>query len=392
MSSRFSAFALVASLLVFGALSVALSSGAFAQGDDLWYPGEGVKQDMYVKYRIQEELTNGGRPFEMMLYFQEQDQDGDWIVPTFVVDQGKVIQGTLKLADNMGEIAPGVDVPAELSKYISGYKSSLHWLDGVTTKYDPESLTGVNWGQTASIGGSPIIPSGKETITVPAGTYETTLVMWHKGVDNKVWILNEFPFPIKAETYADVTTGSPPIQYSFELLATGTGKPEAPTSEEQVPTPPLIKITGRGTYEIRIDWEPAEIKPGENVPFTVTLSDSTGFPLERANYDFTVKNANGTVVQEFKNQNAAAQSGTGTHEVQFDAAGRTTITVTINTVNGQPAGGGTFTESVDFDVVVVPEFPVSAAIVAAAVIGLAVVMTRARGTGLGSLFGAKGAI
>jgi hypothetical protein len=61
MSSRFTALALVASLLVFGTLSGVLSSIAFAQGDDLWYPGEGVKQDMYVKYRIQEYDTNNGQ-------------------------------------------------------------------------------------------------------------------------------------------------------------------------------------------------------------------------------------------------------------------------------------------------------------------------------------------
>jgi hypothetical protein len=70
--------------------------------------------------------------------------------------------------------------------------------------------------------------------------------------------------------------------------------------------------------------------------------------------------------------------------VQIDTAGPITITVKINAVSGQTPGQ--FTESVDFNVVVVPEFPISAALVAAVVVGLVVVMTRARG----SLFGAKG--
>ncbi len=74
----------------------------------------------------------------------------------------------------------------------------------------------------------------------------------------------------------------------------------------------------------------------------------------------------------------------------FDSAGGFTASVTINSVSGQ--GTGQFTERADFNMVVVPEFPVSAAIVAAAVIGLVVLMTRAKGTGLGSLFGSKGAL
>ena len=391
MSSRFSAFGLVASVLVLGTLSVIFNSGAFAQGDDLWYPGEGVKQDMYVKYSIQELDTNDGQPFEMTLWFKEQ-QDGDWIVPTFVVDEGKVIQGTLKLSDSMGYLAGGSNVPPEMNDYIGGYSGSLHWVDSFSTKADPRSLTSPNWGRTGSIGGSDLKPSGQETVTVPAGTFETTVLVLHKGqADSKIWIENEFPFPIKALFFTDTTAGAPETQFKFELLETGTGQPEVPTNEVRIPTPPLSRDTPRGTYKISLDWEPAEIKPGENVLFTVTLADNVGFPIERANYDFTVKNANGTVVQEFKNQNAEPLIGTGTHEVQFDAAGRTTITVLINSVRGGQEPGQ-FTESVDFDIVVVPEFPMSIPIIGAALIGLAVVLTRARGTVLGSLFGAKDAL
>lgn len=387
MSSRFLAFALVA-LLVFGASSVALGGNAHAQEDDLWYPGEGVKQDMYVKYQIQEEGTNDGQPFELTLYFQEQ-QDGEWTVPAFVVAEGKVIEGTWKLADNMGFLAGGSQVPAEMNDFIGGYSGSLHWLDSFTTKGNPLSLSAGSWGKTGSIGGPEVKPAGQESVTVPAGTFDTTLISWHKSVTSTVWIQNGFPFPIKAETYVDVTTGSPPIQFSFELLETGTGRPETPTGEDVTPTPPLSRTTDTGTYEIQIDWEPAEIQPGQTTLFTVSLKDNAGSPLGRANYDFTVENSDGTVVQELTNQNADPETGTGTHEVQLDAAGPMTVTVTINSVSGQTTGQ--FTESADFNVVVVPEFPVSAAIVAAAVISLVVIMTRSRG-GLGNLFGTKGAL
>jgi hypothetical protein len=346
---------------------------------------------MYVKYRIQEELTNDRQPFELTMYFQEQ-VDGNWIVPAFVVDpaKGKVIQGTMKLSDSMAYLSGGSQVPAEMNDFIGGYTGSLHWIDAFTTKGKPLSLKQASWGKTGSIGGSEVKPVGQETITVPAGTYDTTVILWHKGVDNKVWIKNGFPFPIKAEAYADVTTGTAPIQFSFELLETGTGKPTPPQTEDIIPTPPLSKTTDRGTYEVRVDWEPTTIMPGSTVLFAVSLRDDTGFPLERANYDFTVKSADGSIIREFKNQNADTEFGTGTHEVQLDTAGPMTITVKINAVGSREPSQ--FTESVDFNVVVVPEFPVSAAIVAAAVIGLVVVMTRARGAGLGSLFGTRGAL
>ena len=388
MSFRFPAFALMTSLIVLGALSASMNS-AFAQEDDLWYPGEGVAQDMYVKYRIQEIDTNNEQPYEMTMYFQEQ-QDGDWIVPTFVVDDdGTVVQGTMKLSDSMAYLAGGSDVPQEMNDYIGGYSSSIHWLDAFTTKASPLSLSAASWGRIACIGCAEIKPQGQETITVAGESTDTTVVGWTRGqMTNKIWIENGFPFPVKALTHADVTSGTAPVLFEFELLETGMGQPEAPAGEGRIPTPPLTRDTPRGTYTIGIDWEPASIEPDSDVIFTVTLTDDTGFPLERANYDFVVKNANDTVIQEFDNQNADAEFGTGTHEVHFDEAGPITVTVTVNSVSGQTTGQ--FTESADFNVVVVPEFPISAAIVAAGVIGLVVLMARARGSGFGSLFGTKG--
>ena len=56
MDSKFLTSALLASVVVFGTLNMMINS-AFAQ-TPVWYPGEGVKQDMYVKYRIEDFDTN----------------------------------------------------------------------------------------------------------------------------------------------------------------------------------------------------------------------------------------------------------------------------------------------------------------------------------------------
>lgn len=357
--------------------------------DDLWYPGEGVRQDMFVKYRVQEEGTNDNRPFEMTIYFKEQ-VDGDWLAPSFIVDEGRVINATLKFAANMQVLSVGV--PDDMRTYISAYHGSLHYLDAFTTKSEPLSLTAASWGKIASIGGEQVTPKGIEKVSFAgardlcqADSCDATLVQWRKGVDSKVWIVNEFPFPVKALTFVDVTTGAQPIQFALELLATGSGEPEVPITEDRTITPPLQKTTPRGTYDVEIEWEPAEIQPESTVVFGVTMTESTGFPLEQVNYDFSVTDASGTVVADFKNQNS--EFGTGTHEVKFAGAGPAKVTVKLNAVSGTPVGGGTFTEAVTFDIVVVPEFPLGAAAIAAAVVGMLVLIARARWSGFGNLFG-----
>ena len=56
------------------------------------------------------------------------------------------------------------------------------------------------------------------------------------------------------------------------------------------------------------------------------------------------------------------------------------VSITITAISGQTTGQ--FVEQADFGIVVVPEFPVSVAIIAAIVIGLIVVVTRMRGMSL----------
>jgi hypothetical protein len=391
MNPRLLAFTLVASLLVFGVSSVALTKGAFA-ADDNWYPGEGLQKDTYLTYRIQELDTADGDPYVMTMWFKEQ-QDGDWVVPVYVEFEGRVIQGTMKLGENMGYLAGGSQVPAEMNDFIGGYQSSLHWLDAFTTKSEPLSLKAGSWGKIAAIGGAEIKPAGNEKVSFQgaqdvcqAASCDTTLISWHKGVDNKIWIVNEFPFPVKAETFAEDATGGSVTQFKFELLKVGTGQPNInPTGE--IPKPPLERKTASGKYAVTLDWEPAEIQPGNDVNFGVSFADNTHFPLQDVRYDFTVKDASGNILAEFKDQRSEI-GGPEIHPVKVNSSGTIRAEVVITAVEGQTTGQAI--ESADFSVVVVPEFPVSAAIVAAAVIGLVVVMTRARGTSIESLFGNRG--
>ena len=388
MNSKFLTFALITSVLVFGTLN-----SAFAQTPE-WYPGEGVKQGMYVKYNIQDFDTNQKQPFVMTLYFQQQDQDGNWIVPTFVEANGRVLQGTLKLSETMSPLLGG-EVPQEMREFVGGYQNSLLWLDASTTKTEPLSLTAGSWGKIASIGGSEVKPSGTQQVQFAgaqnlcgAPSCDATLITWRKGVDSKVWVVNEFPFPVKAETYADVTTPPQPIQYKFELLETGQGQPPAPTGTGEASGPPLVRTTTDGS-RIRLTWDPVNIQPNSTVNFGLEFRDARNSTLNNVAYDFTVKDANGQIIQEFNDQQA--QSGTASHQVTFNSTGPKTVTVQMNSIGSRPVGQ--VIESTDFNIVAVPEFPINAVVVSAAAIGLIVVIMRAKGSSIGgsSLFGTKGA-
>ena len=125
--------ALVAALIITAIMTSTITDlswikNAYAADDNNWFLGKGAKPNMYVTYKIYEHDTNEGQPFEMTIWFKQQDKTGNWIAPVFVVDQGKVISGTFKLSA-LDLTALGTSaIPKELSPYRNAYANSLRWL------------------------------------------------------------------------------------------------------------------------------------------------------------------------------------------------------------------------------------------------------------------------
>jgi hypothetical protein len=338
-------FVLFSTILLFAQSNL---NNALAQAGDLWYVGDGAKKGMYVTYRVQEQDTNAGRPFNMTIYFKDFNSTGNyWIAPTYIVDQGLVINGTLHLSDLDLTALGSSQIPPEMNKYRSGYTSSLKWLSSFVSK-PGQSLSAQYWGKIASIGGSPISPTGKATITTPAGTFDTTTIVFHKGVDNTIWIKDGFPYPIKAQTYADITTGNPPIQYAFELLATGQGQPKQPQSKEEIPVPPLEQRTERGTYIISLTWEPVTIKTGNTTKFGIIFYDDKKNIVTDVGYNFAALDSKGQLV--YGKDNQLAPDGTAIQNVVFQNPGPATVKVLITT--GGSGATSNFVETGEFDLVV----------------------------------------
>lgn len=328
-------------------LSAGSSSSALAQGDS-WYVGKGAKPDTYYTYEVQNLDTNQGRPFLMTIYLKEFDNANNyWVAPVYVVDQGNVYNGTLHLSDlDMSALGSSI-VPEELAPYRNAYTSSLQWLSSFAPK-PGQSLSAPNWGKIAAIGGSPIAPAGSAEVTTPAGTFGTTDISWRYGATNHVWVNPNLPYPVKAETFAGVTTGNAPIQYAFELQATGTGQPPIPESEMVTPEPPLTIRTQRGTNYIQLIWNPP-IETSVPEEFGLVFMNDRQEILSGVTYGLTVTSANGTIITELENQKAMDGTSSPPQTIEFPEQGRNTLEVNVESVAGQPLG--MFVESARFGIV-----------------------------------------
>jgi hypothetical protein len=313
-----------------------------------WYLGIGVQPDTYYTYKIQNHDTNQGQPFLMTIYFKQFNSTGGyWIAPTTVVNQGKVYNGTLHLSDLDLTPLGSSKIPPDMRDYVSGYKDSLAWLSAFVPK-PGLSLTAPYWGKIAAIGGSAVAPGGSAKVTVPAGTFDTTIVTWHYGVDNNIYVNTNMPYPVKAQTFAATTGGTPPIQYAFDLEATGHGQPAIPKSQLVAPTPPLKIQTARGTYFIQLLWQPVTIVPGKNIQFGVLFMDSSQNVQNGVTYSFKATDASGAVIKDVHDQ--PALDGTGIQTLTFTKPGPVTVVVSIDSVSGNPTGE--FVESSTFGLLV----------------------------------------
>ncbi|MGB0643085.1 MAG: peptidase, partial [Nitrosopumilus sp.] len=113
----------------------------------------------------------------------------------------------------------------ELGVYRGAFKSSVAWLsafatsDAGTSGKGPKAFSATSWGKIGNIGGEQVLPMAIENIVVPAGSWETVQVGWKTGgVTSKIWLVDDFPFPIKAKTFTHVSEGIPPSEYEFTLL------------------------------------------------------------------------------------------------------------------------------------------------------------------------------
>ena len=185
----------------------------------IWWVGEGLKKGDFFSYDLCFIYYKDCAEFQMDWWIEDEITVGTekkWLAQVAVYDGSHIIIGNMELSQITLEPTGGSEV---LSPYTSAYKSSIVWLSSFANADKPKAFSAASWGKIANIGGQQIIPTEMQTVTVSAGTFDTALIVWRTGgQDSKVWVLDDFPFPIKAYTFVHVASGIPPTEYQFELL------------------------------------------------------------------------------------------------------------------------------------------------------------------------------
>ena len=200
-----------------------------------WYVGEGLNPGDQFSYNLCFVDYLECTEFQIDWWVQGLEvisNEEKWVVQVVVYDGNTITTGKMHL----GTVAPeptGGD--EELTVYRSAFKSSIVWLSAYATKdigiagKGPKAFTLPSWGKIANIGGEQILPTQVETLFLPIGSVETVRMQWKTGgSQSKVWIVDDFPFPVKASTWTHVSEGIPPQEYRFEILDYKQGVMENP--------------------------------------------------------------------------------------------------------------------------------------------------------------------
>ena len=230
MKTSFLALSLIA-LLILGttplpyAVAQFQAGGVELPGDPVWYAGKGLKKGDYFSYSLCHVDYKECTQFEMDIWIKGDIKSGTedkWQTEVVVYDGNKVIKGDMALGKLAPEPSGGSE---ELSVYRGAFKSSIVWLSAFANGYyeggdkGPKKFSAKSWGKIGNIGGEQVVPTALEKITVKAGTFDTVLISWKTGgATSKVWVVPDFPFPVKAQTFTHVSSGIPPPEYRFELL------------------------------------------------------------------------------------------------------------------------------------------------------------------------------
>ncbi|RMF29075.1 MAG: hypothetical protein D6752_06590 [Candidatus Nitrosothermus koennekii] len=350
-----------------------------------WYPGKGLQEGLLVKYRVQGfEITND-KPITLTLWFKNQTENGNWNVYMIMEEEGKVIDGWTQMSPKNLRPQGFVDDP-ELDRARQIFKDSIDWVAGYTSADEPKSLSvGSTWGSIAAIGGGGItLTISEQTQVTAAGkTWDVSVLKWfHKrDLPSELWINDNFPLPIHGFSYAQSSQEPIPIQFQFDLLAYSITdeQPIPPKEEIEIPKPPLSQLTRSGGFLFELRWAPELIEPGKPVKMAPIIRNAQGKLLNNAIYNFIIVDEEGNEI--YKVENEIAEGGIGkTQEITFEKGGNYKVIVECTSCKfGTIAPTPTetqFVEQAEFNIIVVPEFPIGAIIAMASIVAVVIAVSR----------------
>jgi hypothetical protein len=227
----------ILNLLLFSIISITAleSQEAFSQQID-WNLGNGLKQGDYFRYSMCHVDYNDCTIFETEFWINGIKQVGSetrWVAQTTVHDGNKIIKGEIEL----GKISPEpLGGSPELKVYRDAFKSSIAWISGFSKGYGD-----MKWG----IGQRIEIHSDKtETVYTQAGVFDSRVIYWNdNNQTSKIWVADDFPFPVKADTWVPFSEEEPIQEFRFELLDYQQNVIENPFTNSSVYQPNFVTLT-----------------------------------------------------------------------------------------------------------------------------------------------------
>jgi len=342
-----------------------------------WYPGKGAEQGTYFVYTLKDLEYEGGRQLTIAIWLEDKDQNGNWVSVVSVNDQGIVSTGKMVLlSTNMQPISAEPSV----NKFRDVIKRTLTWLGDYATSEDPKPLAQVAWGRLGITGGVPIgigVPASidvvNEQITAAGVTWDTTIVGFKYSETSKIWVAENFPLPIKAKVYSFRTEHPIPVQYEFTLQEFGrSDKPiELKGGPVELPKSPLRKLSDGGSVFIELYWGPEVIMPEQEVKFAAVLYDNANRRLgETERYTIEIFDDGKSILKQELSNNLQPIT------VKFSSEGVKKVVVSYETLFRTGDATVTRIEKAEFDMVVVPEFPLGVIAVIGSVMAMMLIIAR----------------
>jgi hypothetical protein len=177
--------------------------------------GEGIQEQMLVTYDIHRNETGNVKRYNLTVSLDGKNENGDWLSELKIVDNASLLATEVVLRDSDLHPIWMSDKSSLLNPYVNDYIQSIKFLGFFSDKKEPRDLEASSWGGLACEGCPRVRPYGLETVSVPAGEFNATLVDY--GVFFSIWVLDDFPYPIKGIIHPS-NSPSGNVGYSFELL------------------------------------------------------------------------------------------------------------------------------------------------------------------------------
>ena len=315
-------------------------SGVDKEGS--WYVGENLNVGDYFSYDLCYARYVNCTEFNMKIWFKEHEQTRDgtrWLAEVVVTDGDRIVVGEMSF-DGMGLAHAGTD--QELREYGEAFNLSVSFMSYLVQfgSYSGGGEKGKKFTDTwlamiRDLCGLRVAPSGLEDLTVLAGTWEDAVVVSWIGCDNgKAWIVDEFPFPLKADAYRATSEGQlrnfafvlvdyDNVQESpFAGIVYTPGTERIGCGADIKRVVPVEKATDGFKYVVHVSYGPDEAVEGCEMEWQLKFKGNETVPelLDRVQFDILVLDDDGGVVRSVAGEhgNSFLYAPSGLYLLQFE--------------------------------------------------------------------------